>query len=225
MNLSSHLRSAFKLLLKRFGPQRWWPAETPFEVCIGAILTQNTAWTNVEKAIANLKSAHALHPKVLLSLPDPTLAQLIRPSGYFNLKARRLKAFVRFFVENHGASIKQMAHQDTDILRQQLLGVYGIGKETADSILLYSLDKPIFIIDAYTRRVFERHGWIRGEEDYDTIREMVEAAWHKFSPEQQRKDFNEFHALIVALGKDFCHKKNPVCCKCPLQRMLPKKKD
>jgi endonuclease-3 related protein len=218
-----HVHQVLERLLAHFGPQHWWPGETPFEVCVGAVLTQNAAWTNVEKAIANLKRARSLTPQAILRLSDRRLAALIRPSGYFNVKARRLKAFVQYFQERHGASIRQMKRNPLTPLRAELLTVHGIGKETADSILLYALDKPIFVVDAYTRRIFGRHGWIRGDEEYDEIREMVEKGCQVKSTEFRCQEFNELHAQLVAVGKAFCHKGKPFCCKCPLQKMLAKK--
>ncbi len=210
-------------LLARFGPQHWWPAKFAFEVCVGAVLTQNTAWSNVERAIANLRKAHCLNAQPILALGHQKLASLLRPSGYFNVKARRLKSFVRFFTEGCGGSIDRMKQQPTMELRQRLLGVHGVGRETADSILLYALAKPIFVVDAYTRRIFARHAWICGEEDYDLIRLRVESNWKNCDDRVKTRDWNELHALLVAVGKHYCHPKNPACQKCPLKQTLPAK--
>jgi endonuclease-3 related protein len=207
--------------LRCLGPQRWWPARTPFEVCVGAVLTQNTAWTNVERAIANLRHAEALSPRGLLGLPRPALARLLRPAGSFNVKERRLRSFVRFLAEGFGGSVARMRRQELEPLRARLLGVHGVGRETADSILCYAAEKPIFAVDAYTRRVFSRHGWIRGDEDYDEIRALVERDWAGLPAARRTRDFNEFHALLVALGKDFCRPRNPRCATCPLRPLLP----
>lgn len=216
-------RKVLRRLLLRFGPQCWWPAKTPFEVCVGAVLTQNTAWVNVERAIANLKNAGVLGCRRLRALPHSRLARLLRPSGYFNLKARRLRAFLDFFNQEFGASIHRMRKQGLYGLRGKLLNVHGVGRETADSILLYALNKPVFVVDAYTRRIFSRHNWIRGDEDYDQIRLRVETSWAKSDISLKIRDYNEFHALLVAVGKHYCHSRVPLCWKCPLQKMLPKK--
>ena len=144
---------------ERFGHQHWWPGETPFEVCVGAILTQNTAWTNVERAIANLKSARVLEPEKMFALPEAKLAELIRLAGYFNVKARRLRSFLRVLVEQFGGDLKKLFAGETSVVRERLLAVNGIGPETADSMSLYAGGHCSFVIDAYTKRIFERHGW------------------------------------------------------------------
>ena len=153
------LRRAYQLMRARFGHQHWWPGETPFEVCVGAILTQNTAWTNVERAIANLKAARVLEPGKLFALPEPKLAELIRPAGYFNVKARRLRSFLRVLVETFGGDLKKLFAGETSAVRRRLLAIHGIGPETADSMLLYAGGHHSFVIDAYTKRIFQRHGW------------------------------------------------------------------
>ena len=160
--------TVFKRLREAFGPQAWWPAQTPFEVMVGAILTQNTAWTNVERAIANLKASGALEPGALVRMPHGELAALIRPAGYYNVKARRLKAFLDYFVGRYGGDPDRMRARPAAVLRPELLEVNGIGPETADSILLYALKKPCFVVDAYTRRIFVRLGMVRGEEPGST---------------------------------------------------------
>jgi len=158
-NLSAQLRRAYTLMYKRFGHQKWWPGDTPFEICVGAILVQNTSWTNVERAIANLKSADVLEPAKLFALPPPQLAQLIRPAGYFNVKAQRLRSFLRVLVEEFAGDLKKLFAGETPIVRERLLAIHGIGPETADSLLLYVGNHHSFVIDAYTKRIFERHQW------------------------------------------------------------------
>ncbi|MBU1125034.1 MAG: endonuclease III domain-containing protein [Candidatus Omnitrophica bacterium] len=206
------LEGVYKKLYSSFGPQDWWPGETPFEVMVGAILTQNTNWQNVEKAIANLRAQKVLAAHTLYKLPHRRLASLIRPAGYFNIKAARLKEFVKFFLDFYRGNIRMMKHAALPALRQQLLAVKGIGPETADSILLYALGKPIFVVDAYTRRIFSRHRYIR--EDYD-YHQMQDFCMQRL--EQKVQLFNEFHALLVKLGKDFCLKSKPKCHICPLR--------
>ncbi len=215
MAIKETLLKYYKELLKRFGPQHWWPAETRFEVMVGAILTQNAAWTNVEKAIMNLKSNELMDPHKLYDLNVDTLALVIRSTGYFNIKASRLKNFIKWFVEKYQGNIKKLMKQDAAKLRDELLSIKGIGKETADSILLYALDKPTFVVDLYTYRVLSRHALISEDADYDEIKSLFE--------ENLRKDprlYNEYHALLVAVGKNYC-KTNPLCAKCPLQKYLP----
>ena len=193
-----------------YGPQHWWPGDSPFEVAVGAILTQNTNWSNVEKAIANLKAARVLSAHALHRVPAAELALLIRPSGYFNIKAGRLKAFLAFILTAYRGSMKKMGKGDTASLRQELLNVHGIGPETADSILLYALDKPVFVIDAYTKRVMSRHGILDHGASYDEYQRM----FHELLGNDIRL-FNEYHALLVMVGKDYC-KPKPLCANCPL---------
>jgi endonuclease-3 related protein len=185
-------------------------------VCVGAILTQNTAWGNVERAISNLRRKGQLGARALHRLPRRTLARRLRPSGYFNVKAQRLQSLVRFFLDEFGGSIARLRRTPDLKLRRRLLGVNGIGRETADSILCYALEKPFFVVDAYTRRIFSRHGWIRGDEDYDAIRALVETSWRKQGRAGRTGAFNELHALLVAVGKDFCRPSRPDCARCPL---------
>ena len=153
------LRRAYELMRERFGHQHWWPGETPFEVCVGAILTQNTAWTNVERAIANLKSARVLEPGKLFAMPEAKLAELIRPAGYFNVKARRLRSFLRVLVGEFGGDLEKLFAGETSVVRERLLAIHGVGPETADSMLLYAGGHSSFVIDAYTKRIFQRHRW------------------------------------------------------------------
>jgi endonuclease-3 related protein len=214
-------------LLAAYGPQRWWPGDTPFEVMVGAILTQNTAWSNVEKAIANLRTAspsprHAraedpqlvystqgmLNPEAILAVSTDDLAQRIRPAGYFNVKARRLLSFCAWYLEHGG--YHGLARWDTSALRQALLKVNGIGPETADDILLYAFRRPVFVIDAYTRRLFSRLGFAAGDEDYETLRALFEAHLPSDAPL-----FSEYHALIVRHAKHIC-RKQPRCGECCL---------
>ena len=203
-------RRAYELLLDRFGPQGWWPAETPFEVMVGAILTQNTNWANVERAVANLKREGVLSPGKLCLTRSSRLRRLIRPAGYYRVKERRLRALVEYFVARWGGDTRRMKRAPGRKLREELLRLNGVGRETADSILCYALEKRFFVVDAYTRRVFSRHGWADEEADYDELRGMVEG-----SMPRSVRALNEFHALIVRLGKLYCRKK-PLCEDCPL---------
>jgi len=201
----------YKSLYNHFGPQHWWPGEIPFEVSIGAILTQQTSWNNVEKAIDNLKKEKLLDPKKLRDVKNEKLEKLIQPSGYYRQKTKKLKNFINFLWINYDGKLEKLFDQPIPELREQLLSVNGIGKETADSIILYATNKPIFVIDAYTKRIFHRLG-ITEEDDYDKLQKIFQ----KNLPEDT-KLFNEFHALIVRLGKDYC-KKKPKCEKCPLKK-------
>ncbi len=201
----------YKALFSAFGPQHWWPGNSRLEIMVGAILTQNTNWNNVEKAIANLKKEKALSIKALASLPLPKLARLIRPAGYYNIKARRLKNFINFVLKEYNGNLSKMGRTPLALLRKRLLSVNGIGNETADSILLYAFDKPIFVVDAYTKRILYRHGLIKAESVYEDIQHL----FMRFL----KKDamlFNEYHALIVRVGKEFCRSK-PLCSRCPLK--------
>jgi endonuclease III related protein len=206
----------YEAMSQVLGPMHWWPARTPFEVIVGAILTQNTAWANVERAIANLRSAHMLTPAAISAARPSKLALLVRPSGYFRQKAKKLKAFVRFLQREYGGSLKRMFDTPTEILREELLFVHGIGPETADSILLYAGNHPVFVVDAYTHRIFGRHGITDGEPQYETVRALFETALPR-DPQL----FNEFHALVVNTGKNWCRKNGPLCSECPLRSLLP----
>ncbi len=212
MSVSVKLKQIYDSLYLEFGPQNWWPGETPFEIMVGAILTQNTNWGNVEKAIANLKNANLLDPQKLLKLAPEHLAELIRPAGYYNIKTKRLRNFLKFFNDEYDCSVEQMKAISLETLREQLLSVNGIGRETADSILLYALDKPIFVCDAYTYRLLVRHDIISEDVSYDDI----QALFMDNLPHDV-KLFNEFHALIVRTGKEFCRPKQK-CEKCPLKQ-------
>jgi endonuclease-3 related protein len=208
--LRTALLNLYDRLYSRFGPQRWWPADTPFEVIIGAILTQNTAWPNVEKAIQNLKKHRLLSPKALSKATPSKIAALIRPSGYYNIKTKRLGSFLSFLNRAYKGSISTMSRSEPLALRKALLEVKGIGPETADSILLYALGKPFFVIDAYTRRIFERHKLVKKGISYEELQRF----FMKNLP-KSAKLYNEYHALIVRVGKEYC-KKRPSCGLCPL---------
>jgi len=205
----------FNALFRAHGEQHWWPGRTPFEIIVGAILVQNTAWLNASRAIANLRKAKFLTPSAIESVPHPKLARLIRSSGYFRQKARKLKAFVTFLRKEYRGSLAAMFRTPTATLRQQLLAVHGIGPETADSILLYAGKHPVFVVDAYTRRILQRHGLAAGNESYEEIRRLVE----KSLPNDPQL-FNEFHALIVRTGKLYCRSRAPVCSQCALRPLL-----
>jgi len=209
---SRRLLRIYRRLLSSFGPQAWWPAESPFEVMVGAVLTQNTSWKNVERAIENLKKHKLLNPAKLYRLPQKKLACLILPAGYYNIKAQRLKNLLEFFIKRYHASIANMRLENSRRLRKELLAVNGIGPETADSILLYALDKPVFVVDAYTKRVLLRHGLIKEDADYSRIQNLFISGLKK-----DAGLFNEYHALLVKLGKDFCLKSKPRCADCPLK--------
>jgi len=204
--------SIYRKLFFCFGPQHWWPARSRLEVMVGAILTQNTNWSNVEKAINNLRKNSLLDAGKLYRMPQEKLAGLIKSAGYYNIKAKRLKEFLRFLFESYQGNIKKMSSADTRLLRRQLLSVNGIGPETADSILLYALGKPVFVVDAYTKRIFSRHRLIGEDADYNMLQDLCLKNLKK-----DVKLFNEFHALLVKLGKDFCLKNKPRCAICPLR--------
>jgi endonuclease-3 related protein len=204
------LQEIYYRLLDAFGPQHWWPGETQFEIIVGAILTQNTSWTNVEKAITNLKTAGLLEPDKLHTLDAAELEQVIRPAGYFRLKTKRLRNFLQWLIDNYEGNLETVDGIDTRRLREELLAVSGIGPETADSILLYAFNRPVFVVDAYTARVAVRHGLIEPDIDYEQLQYLFES-----NLETDAALFNEFHALLVCVGKDFC-KPKPKCRHCPL---------
>ena len=207
----AELREVYKTLRKNFGHQHWWPGDTPFEVMVGAILTQNTAWTNVEKALLNLKKAKKLSFRALRSIPLKRLSLLIRPAGYFNVKAERLKCFMDFLQMECRGDLSELRKRGATVLREQLLAVKGIGPETADSILLYALGKTSFVIDAYTRRIFSRHGLASEGESYDRWREVFTRALPS-----SLALYNDYHAQIVRTAKGHC-RKSPRCESCPLR--------
>jgi endonuclease III related protein len=218
--MDEQLNDIYARLYAHFGAQHWWPGDGAFEVIVGAILTQNTAWTNVEKAMANLKRVQLLTPARMHRAPAARLARLVRPSGYFNLKAKKLKAFTRYLFAEHRGSLTRLFRLDTATLREQLLAVYGIGPETADSIILYAAHQPIFVIDAYTRRICARLGLSREDASYDELQHLFME--HLPSAEPL---FNEYHALLVALGKNYCTKRAPRCAECPLREVCATGKD
>jgi endonuclease-3 related protein len=213
MKASTSIPKVYHKLFAANGKQHWWPGDSAFEIMVGAVLTQNTAWTNVERAIANLIQARALSPKAIVKAHPRQLGKWLRPSGYFNIKALRLKAMCRWLIAQGG--LRKIAKIPTNELRRALLGVRGIGPETADDILLYAFNRPVFVIDDYTRRIFSRLGLIRGSEKYESLRHKFEMA---LEPDAQM--FNEFHALIVVHGKDIC-KKRPRCQICVLASRCP----
>lgn len=208
--LDAVLLEIFDLLHAAYEPRHWWPADTPFEVCVGAILTQNTNWGNVEKAIANLKMEGLLSPEAIGNVPVDLLAEAIRPAGYFNVKSSRLKDFVEYLQERHVGSLERMFAGDWRELREELLGVRGIGPETADSILLYAGEKPTFVVDAYTKRLFAALGILKETAGYEEVRHLFMA---NLPPDVRL--FNEYHALIVEHGKRHCRKR-PRCSGCGL---------
>lgn len=213
--MSSTTQTVFEKLLNSFGSQHWWPGDSPLEVMIGAVLVQNTAWKNVERAIGNLREAEALDAERILAISDADLEALIRPAGYYRRKAKRLRSLLEFFVHEYDGSISKMQATDFQTLREGLLGVHGVGPETADAILLYALEKPAMVVDTYTHRVFARHGWVPYETDYHQMQEHLVSEL----PEDVQT-YNELHALLVQVGRDFC-RKTPRCELCPLQDMLP----
>ncbi|MDI6852604.1 MAG: endonuclease III domain-containing protein [Deltaproteobacteria bacterium] len=204
------LHELYEKLWDRFGPQGWWPGETPFEVALGAILTQNTNWQNVARVIDNLKLEGALDAVILRKMPDAELARRLRPAGYYNIKAARVKNFLAFFAQRHHDSMASMAAEDLGALRAELLAVKGIGPETADSILLYALHKPSFVVDAYTFRILSRHGLVENPLSYDELRQV----FMEHLPADVEL-FQEYHALLVRVGKEFCRPR-PKCSDCPL---------
>jgi len=205
----------YDALFARWGPQGWWPARTPFETVVGAILTQHTAWTNVERAIANLRRARRLTPRALWATPPAVLAELIRPAGYFNVKARRLRAFIERLFDRFGGRLDRLFAMPTGALRAELLSIHGIGPETADSILLYAALRPVFVADAYARRALARHGWVDFRAPYDAV-----ASFFTNRLPRDTARFNEYHALIVRLGKEQCRAR-PRCEECPWRGWLP----
>jgi endonuclease-3 related protein len=210
------LQPYFETLRASLGPQHWWPARTPFEVIVGAILTQNTNWTNVERAINNLRREKLLTPAAMARVNLRHLERLVRSSGYFRQKARKLKEFVHFLRCEYGGSLARMFRTPTEQLRERLLAVHGIGPETADSILLYAGGHRVFVVDAYTKRILARHGLAHEKTGYEEVRTLFES-----SLPRDAALYNEFHGLIVNVGKNWCRTRNPRCECCPLQQFLP----
>jgi len=211
--INQKLTEIYNLLLRHFGEQNWWPGDTGFEIVIGAILTQNTNWANVERAINNLKAEFLLKPQSIYEMQISKLQELIRPAGYYKVKAKRLKNFMNWLFQKHNGSIPELEQIDTQQLRAELLEIKGIGRETADSILLYALDREVFVVDAYTARVAVRHELIEPQLDYEQLQELFQSNLPK-----DVKLFNEYHALLVKVGKEFCRPK-PKCPGCPLEKL------
>lgn len=211
--MSNKILDIYETLYGYFGPQRWWPGDTPFEVIVGAVLTQNTNWANVSRAISNLKKNNLLSLESLSSLSPDILAEKIRPAGYYNLKTARLKNLLAVINNDYAGVLENFFDEETSTLRQKLLKIKGIGPETADSILLYAANRPVFVVDAYTHRILFRHGLIAEEEGYHEIQTLFVDSL----PEDAAL-FNEYHALLVRLGKEYCKKSKPLCSACPLER-------
>jgi len=209
---TNNYSEAYRLLYDYFGPQDWWPGDTPFEIMVGAILTQNTNWSNVKKAIHNLKSEDLLSYQTLSRISVDEIAQLIRPAGYYNLKARRLRNLLDMVTAIYDGDLESFLEDDLGAARENLLSVKGVGQETADSILLYACGHPVFVVDMYTHRVFSRHNMVEEETDYTTIQKVFLDNLPK-----NMQMYNEFHALIVRVAVTFCKKTKPLCEKCPLQ--------
>jgi len=209
--MGERLREIYALLYDRFGPQGWWPGDGAFEVIVGAILTQNTNWANVVKAISNLKAAGCMDVERLAAIRLEELAELIRPAGYYRVKARRLKSFLAWLSGAYGGLLENLEQISTGGLREELLSIKGIGPETADSILLYAFGRPQFVVDSYTARIAARHGLIEPPVDYERLQDLFES---NLKPDATL--FNEYHALLTRLGKEFCRPR-PRCAGCPLE--------
>ena len=208
-NITEKLYALYNQLLAQHGDRKWWPADTPFEVALGAILTQATSWRNVEKAMENLRNAGAFTPEEIASISQATLERLIRPSRYFRMKAQKVRAYVDYITER---PMHVMFQQDVPELREELLSIYGVGPETADTIILYAAGKPSFVVDSYTYRLFSRLGWVEGRYNYAKLRALfMDNLPHDVDL------FNEYHALIVRHGAGVCHKKAPSCQECRLR--------
>lgn len=213
--MTATLKEVYDRLFSAFGPQHWWPGESPFEVMVGAVLVQNTAWKNVEKAIRTLKEEDLLEPHALYQVPVEELAERIRPAGYYRIKARRLRNLLEFLITRYDGSLEAMFGTGLSTLREELLAVHGIGPETADSILLYAAALPTFVIDTYTHRVLARHGWIGFDADYYELQDHFESKLPR-----DVALYNEYHAVLVRLGHVYCRKR-PRCDGCPLAEFLP----
>lgn len=216
LNSVARLRAFYDRLFQAYGPQHWWPAKSPLEVVVGAYLTQNTAWTSVEKSIANLAAHNLLSVSAIRALPEEELRQLIRPSGYMTRKATAIKAFVTFLDREYGGSLESLAAVSMDTARPQLLDLPGVGPETADAILLYALGRPAFVVDEYLRRVAVRHGLVGAKAKYAELQALGVSALADEPLEARVRHMNEFHALIAEVGKRHCHRV-PQCEGCPLE--------
>src|SRR4051794_16650210 len=214
--MSTKLMQAYERMLAALGPQHWWPGDSPFEIMIGAVLVQNTAWRNVEHAIKNLRDAGVMEPHALYQLPPVELAELIRPAGYYQVKTKRLRNLLRFLIEQYDGSLDAMFETGLASLREQLRAINGIGPETADAILLYAGGKPTFVVDTYAHRILARHGWLDYDASYDDIKDHFESTLP-----HDAALYNEYHALLVRVGKDCCKRTAPKCENCPLAEMLP----
>jgi endonuclease-3 related protein len=212
------LRAIYERLSAHFGPQNWWPGESGWEIMVGAILTQNTAWRNVEKALDNLKRADRLAPARLLAARRAQLTRLVRPAGFTSVKPKRLKGLARFLLDEHGGDPAHLRITELPALRERLLALEGIGPETADAILLYVAEHPIFVVDAYTRRILSRMGYVAPNVSYAELQDLI----MKRLP-RDRALYGEFHALLDVLGKEYCFKRAPRCAPCPLNRMCEKR--
>lgn len=215
MDRQATLLAYYQAMLDALGPSGWWPAKTRFEIMLGAVLTQNTSWVGVQKALDNLEAKGVLSPEALWNLPEDTLAEYIRSARFFKLKARRVRNLLAYLKQACDFDLEVLAQRDTATLREELLGVQGIGPETADSILLYTLGHPSFMVDAYTKRILCRHGLIPEDAQYDEIREYFMDVL-----EPETAFYNEFHALLVRVGQHYCKPKNPLCAVCPLGSFL-----
>jgi endonuclease III related protein len=221
LTVARALPQAYLLMRRHYGHQGWWPGDDPFEVCVGAILTQNTNWRNVERAIQNLKTARVLAPDKLHALPLARLADLIRPAGYFNVKARRLHDFLEVLNRQFEGRLEVLFKGPTSVVRKRLLNIRGIGPETADSMLLYAGGHLSFVVDAYTRRIFSRHGWCKRDADYDSLQRLCAEALPGRSGQSQLDYWQDYHAQLVNVGKDHCRTREPKCQDCPLRPLLP----
>jgi len=211
MSMYNQLMDIYCRMYEHFGPRHWWPADTPFEVAVGAILTQGVAWRNVERAIKNLKQVGLLDLTAIARASHDELAELVRPTRYYNMKAKKLQAFCKYVMENYGGSLESFFARELWGLREELLGIYGIGEETADSILLYAAQKPIFVVDAYTRRIFARLGMVDAGIKYGQLQRFF---MDHIPPDVPL--YNEYHAQIDAVGNRYCAVKKPACGECPL---------
>lgn len=210
------LERIYSLLYNAFGEMHWWPGEGQFEIIVGAILTQNTSWKNVERAIGNLKKNNLLAPEKMNAISEKRLAEIIKPSGFYNQKAKKLKEFLNFLFKRASGRCEELFKEELFSLRKEFLSIRGIGNETADSILLYALNKPIFVVDAYTKRILTRHKIVSEKTDYNAIQRLFME-----NLPNDVKLFNNYHALFVKLGKNICKKTNPLCKVCPLNEVYP----